>query len=283
MPSLCSEFPNDNPSLHGGVIWVCLDTVGPPSAERVLPPAAPSSAEEAAPTEREEEVARAEDAHAVDAHVEAIPDARPSGIVPIAASASIDDLADEEEESSASAIVVEELEPLEVVSVEGLEDAPSVEAPAEPEAEDVHANDFAPRDSTALPPPPDDPFTVLVCTLADVAIAAGAPNVAAALPELLVDGRLDPALPEEAMAALAAGGLVDGDGAATAALVETTRAWRAILRGTSDDFSACGSGMLDEWASDLLARLLGAPGRAPTLRSELRSRGVAAFGLIEAA
>jgi hypothetical protein len=41
--------------------------------------------------------------------------------------------------------------------------------------------------------------------------------------------------------------------------------------------------MLDEWAADLLARLLGAPARATGLRRDLRSRGVAAFGLVEAA
>ncbi|MBN9164395.1 MAG: hypothetical protein J0I07_25755, partial [Myxococcales bacterium] len=34
-----------------------------------------------------------------------------------------------------------------------------------------------------------------------------------------------------------------------------------------------------EWAADLLARLLAAPAKAPSLRQELRSRGVAAFGL----
>ena len=62
-----------------------------------------------------------------------------------------------------------------------------------------------------------------------------------------------------------------------------TRAWRAILRGTSDDFTACGGAMLDEWAAGILARLLGAPAREPVLRRELRARGVAAFGLVEAA
>jgi hypothetical protein len=41
--------------------------------------------------------------------------------------------------------------------------------------------------------------------------------------------------------------------------------------------------MLDEWAADVLARLFGAPDRSAQLRRELRGRGVAAFGLIEAA
>jgi hypothetical protein len=41
--------------------------------------------------------------------------------------------------------------------------------------------------------------------------------------------------------------------------------------------------MLDEWASDLLAKLLNEPSKTSTLRQALRSRGVAAFGLVEAA
>ena len=36
---------------------------------------------------------------------------------------------------------------------------------------------------------------------------------------------------------------------------------------------------LDEWSADLLARMMGAPSKAATLRRELRSHGVAAFGL----
>ena len=41
--------------------------------------------------------------------------------------------------------------------------------------------------------------------------------------------------------------------------------------------------MLDEWAADVLARLMGAPDRIPSLRRDLRTRGVVAFGLVEAA
>ena len=133
-------------------------------------------------------------------------------------------------------------------------------------------------DSSALPPAPDDPFTTLVCTLADVAIHAGAPNVAAVLPGLLFDGRLPDVLDADVEGALRAAGFWDGR-EVSPAFVATTAAWRAILRGTSDDFDACGAAMLDEWASDLLAKLLSAPARAQTLRQELRSRGVAAFGL----
>ena len=59
-------------------------------------------------------------------------------------------------------------------------------------------------------------------------------------------------------------------------------AWAAIVRGESEDFSAC-STPLDEWAAGTVAGILGAPHKAAQLRRELRARGVAAFGLIQAA
>lgn len=102
------------------------------------------------------------------------------------------------------------------------------------------------------------------------------------LPAFLLEDRLSLPISDEADGALRAGAITDG-AAVTQAFAQTTRAWRAILRGVSDNLSACGGASLDEWASDLLARLLGSPGQAATLRRELRARGVAAFGLIEAA
>ncbi|MDF2693079.1 MAG: hypothetical protein K0S65_1462, partial [Labilithrix sp.] len=124
----------------------------------------------------------------------------------------------------------------------------------------------------------DDPFTVLVCTLADVAIGAGSPHVASLLPGLLIDGRLPELLDQETSEALRVAGIWDGT-TVTPAFMGVAMAWRAILRGTSDDFDACGAAMLDEWSSELLARLLAAPAKAPSLRQELRNRGIAAFGL----
>ena len=131
--------------------------------------------------------------------------------------------------------------------------------------------------TTIAPPPPDDPWVVLVATLADVAIGAGSPHVASVLPGLLVDGVLGP-LPVDAMTALAEANVVSGNDVHPAFRAQT-RAWIGILRGTSDDFEACGNAMLDEWAADLIARLLGAPGRANALKRDLRAHGVAAFGL----
>jgi hypothetical protein len=99
---------------------------------------------------------------------------------------------------------------------------------------------------------PADPYATLVATLAAVARDVGAPQLAARLADTL---DIDP----------------------------VAMAWRAILRGESDDYAACGAATLDEWAADTLARLMSAPSRASQLRRELRSRGVVAFGLVEAA
>lgn len=102
------------------------------------------------------------------------------------------------------------------------------------------------------PGAPCDPYATLVATLAAVARDVGAPQLAARLADTL---DIDP----------------------------VAIAWRAILRGQSDDYAACGAATLDEWAADTLARLMSAPSRASQLRRELRSRGVVAFGLVEAA
>ena len=301
---LCPEFPNDNPALHRGVSWLCLGLTGPAVAVReaveTVPPVdvAPGiepiadvvAAEIAEIAEAlalaieppparllalvvepqppsvgvEELIAPAEVAPF---EIEAVPAARISGIVPVGRAHDIDDETDDE-------ILVEELPPLdENAPVEGVEGVVVKVGALRP---------IASTTPTTLPPAPDDPFTVLLTTLADVAVGAGSPHVASLLPGLLLDGRLDHALPADAAQALAEAGITRGT-EATATFVAQTRAWRAILDGSSDDFSACGNAMLDEWSAELIARLLGAPVRATALRRELRERGVAAFGLVEAA
>lgn len=295
MVSLCSEFPNDNPALHRGVSWLCLAVTGEPVAVRdaivdVIPEPIETIPE---PVEALSEPAEAipEPAEAIPEAVEALPEpvsvaerdavfdvdevpaARISGIVPVGQDLHLDD-------DGADEILVEELPPLdETASVEG--DVEALDA-----ADELQESGAAPATATrvaaALPPAPDDPFTRFLTTLADVAIGAGSPHVASLLPGLLLEGRLDPVMPADAAQALAEAGVAQGT-EVTAAFAARTRAWRAILDGTSDDFEACGGAMLDEWAADLLARLLGAPSRATSLRSELRSRGVAAFGLAFAA
>jgi hypothetical protein len=220
---------------------------------------------------------------AADAEAPAIevPVARASGIVPrgdtardeesehdlAALSAAVARADADAEDDDDTLILVEELPPLgDNASLEGV---PLAEAP--PAAV-----------STAPPPARDDAFTLLVCTLADIALGAGSPCVASLLPGLLHDGAVQHPLADAAAAALAEARIVVAS-EVTPSFRAQSLAWRAILLGTSDDFGACGGAMLDEWAADLLARLLGAPARATALRQDLRSRGVAAFGLVEAA
>lgn len=132
-----------------------------------------------------------------------------------------------------------------------------------------------------------NPFAEFVQMLVDVATESGCDKAAAILPALLEAGRVAPGVLSEAVVdallangvlALTDGGLVGGE-----ALRSTAAAWRAILRGDSEDFSSCGPRMLDEWAADLVARLTLAPSKAEGLRRKLRTRGVAAFGLVVAA
>jgi len=291
--TLASEFPNDNPALHRGVSWLCLDVTGapvpildalvpdepvqiietpitlaepaietPPVTHVPVPVPVPdpvlvvvAAAPELEPELDHELQARDE---------EPVPPARISGIIAITDRFEIEnDLLDELADDTS--IVVEDLPPLEEsATLEGVVIEPVIEP------------------ATALPPACDDPFLILVSTLSDIAISVDSPHVASVLPALLIDGHLEHAMPADAAAALAEANIVR-DGKVTAAFVAQTHAWRAILLGTSDDFAACGGAMLDEWAADLLARLLGAPTRATALRRDLRSHGVAAFGLVEAA
>jgi hypothetical protein len=110
---------------------------------------------------------------------------------------------------------------------------------------------FADADALAQADAPPDAYATLLLAMMDAALACGAP------------------LARETIA-----GALETDA--------TASAWRRILRGESEDFSACAL-PLDEWSATVLASLLGAPAKSAQLRRELRARGVAAFGLLEAA
>jgi hypothetical protein len=274
--SFTAEFPNDNPALHRGVSWVCLEVTGACVAIREAPPvlAAPEHVPVPVPVDVHEEDGSTATVTATDVSESAeIPESRISGVVPVGEIQHVDASEEEDEE-----ILVEELPPLdESASIEGVLEA----VPSDAIATEILAS-IAPEPATELPPASDDPFMTLVSTLVDIALAAGSPHVASVLPALLLEGRIAHALADDALQALAEANIANGT-EVTPAFVAQTHAWRAILRGTSDDFAACGNAMLDEWAAELLARLLGASSRAATLRRELRSHGVAAFGLVEAA
>ena len=123
--------------------------------------------------------------------------------------------------------------------------------PEETELAPQHLDD-RPAPLVSTPPPPiDNPFDVFLQTLSDVACDSGQTFAASEIGAALAD---DP----------------------------VALAWRGILLGESEDFSLC-STPLDEWAAGALARILSAPHKAAHLRRELRARGVAAFGLVEAA
>ena len=117
--------------------------------------------------------------------------------------------------------------------------------------------------ATSELPPPMDPFNIFVQTLADACIASDELVTAAALPDLFFREQVVEGLDE--------------------AIVGEMRGWRAILRGESDDLEPCGALSLDEWAADLLARLCQKVSKAQVLRRELRSRGIAAYGLVDLA
>jgi hypothetical protein len=150
--------------------------------------------------------------------------------------------------------------------------------------------DFAVVENESIPPPPrPDLFQVYARTLIEVALAAGAPGrVVEALPGMLGIARLstdtldaatiDALVACDMLARTESGAIVRSDG-----FVATAQAWRATILGEDGDFSACTS-TLDEWSANLVATLAGAPQQRESFRRDLRSRGVAAFGLlIEAA
>lgn len=134
---------------------------------------------------------------------------------------------------------------------------------------------------------PMDPFAAFVAAIVEVALAGGATRAAAVLPGLLDGVAQDfSGFSDAIRASVVSGGIVTDDGVAlapSAAFTGTSSAWRAVLRGQSNDFSACGTSTLDAWAADLLKAFgVGRDGRVD-VRRELRRRGVAAFGMILAA
>lgn len=265
--TLAAEFPNDNPELHHGATWVCHDLVSPPTAEIrqeisgvALVTTSALEAEEKLMTEEQIDPSK-------DAVEEEIVPHRPSGIV-LAGTTMHDEFDDGDE----APILVEEITPFETTEVIEERQASAV-APEPPPPETV---------KEVIASTGDDPFRVLVTTLTDIVTHAGGAEAAEPLAALLTESRVSETMSPHVRTALEEGGFIVGDAPAEA-FVRATRAWSSILRGVSEDFEDCGGTMLDEWASDLLSRMMGAPSRAPVLRRELRARGIAAFGLVEAA
>jgi hypothetical protein len=224
--AFCSEFPNDNPALHRGALWVGSAVGGGAWCE--------------AP---EEEV--------VEAKVESL-------VTAVSELASeLAEVADEPPTDPGPPILEaddpdDDIEIVEDLAFDELVD----EAPAAP----------APAESSVFPVA-DDPFVTLATVLEGVAQDAGAGvNAITSLRVVLGRERVGADTPD-----------------AMLVLREQAAAWQAILRNESEDFSGCGVSSLDEWSAIVVATAMGEMHRADGLRRELRRRGVAAFGLVEAA
>lgn len=105
-----------------------------------------------------------------------------------------------------------------------------------------------------------DAYAAFVAALSDVALGFGADPVGIARMRAILGDR--------------------GDGPPERAPTDRSAcAWQSVIRGQAEDFSECGSLTLDEWAADVVARVVGG-GRTDAIRRELRRRGVAAFGFL---
>ena len=143
----------------------------------------------------------------------------------------------------------------------------------------------APSDAAA-PPLHDERIETFVRAITDVARAHGAAEAAAHAESLFKFGTPAPhALSPDARAALLDGNILeatDGYVHATAWFARTSSAWQKMLRGEEGNLAVCGESTLDGWTADLIARLVAKPAMASTIRRDLRRRGIAAFGMLEA-
>jgi hypothetical protein len=260
-PSRASEFPNDNAEISSGGIWVCALTG---AAHFEGPPYEPVRAEPFVLYFDEDEVY-------VDGPVDL--QISPEGLsVKVHA---VEDEAEDELELELGApspeIVAE--------SDAGFEAEREVEPAARVQPE-------SPIESTSLSAAAESPaFTSFESALVGALMAHGASRAATLVPRLL---RLEP-LPAESLAkdvqlTLQSRGYLDGSARYSTKYRDLCGAWAAVLRGSSQDFSACGTTTLDRFGAELLAALLAVPAtRTDELRRELRKAGIAAFGVLEAA
>jgi hypothetical protein len=275
--SLACEFPCDNPALHDGPAWLVEEPTGlaipltEPRSEVAADAALAAPVEEnVGDTEGRESANREgetegvwvhdadeEDLRIFDSIVEDLgsrpPEVRESCIMLSGSMA--------HPEAALDDIVIGELDPFEPEEVVALADA-HVAASVEEAVPEEH-----------------DPFRTLVAVLASVAERHGGAASSIVVTRLL-EGDACPDAPQ----AVVDGGLVEaGEGTFREGFARQRRAWSAVLRGESDDLEACGGATLDEFATEVVSRALGHPERALELRKEIRSRGIAAFGIIEAA
>lgn len=128
-------------------------------------------------------------------------------------------------------------------------------------------------------------FEKFEAALVEALMAQGATRAAATVPRMLrLEAIPAEALAKEALLTLQSRGYLDGSARYSAKFRDLCGAWGAVLRGASQDFSACGTTTLDRFGAELLAALLAVPAtRADELRRDLRKAGIAAFGVLQAA
>jgi hypothetical protein len=289
----CAEFPNGNEELHLGTTWdwTPLEEAGwgeatDDEAIAIDAPVAVAIAFDCSDVEGDGIAPTQYAAEAIE------PPADTTEPIEIVDELAFDDVVDEGSiapqpisatlEAAAVADTSEAVPPQDVAPGPAVTAISEAALPPEPLSASINIPDAEPE-----APHTADPFSMLIQRLADSARVMGASEHDAALMQrLLHDGRLEEA----------AGGTRIADWVSAAVLEQSPNgfvladklksqvaAWQSVLRGDSEDFAACGVATLDEWAASLVARFLGSATRAESVRRDLRRRGVAAFGLVEAA
>jgi hypothetical protein len=132
----------------------------------------------------------------------------------------------------------------------------------------------------------DERVETFVRAMADVARAHGPAETAAHVESLFKFGMPAPLeLSPSARASLLDGNILEateGGVHATAWFARTSSAWQSMLRGEGGNLAECGESTLDGFTADLIASLVAKPSMASTFRRELRRRGIAAFGMLDA-
>jgi len=132
----------------------------------------------------------------------------------------------------------------------------------------------------------DERVETFVRAIAEVALAHGAAETAAHVESLFKFGTPAPLeLSPSARAALLDGNILEATEAgvhATAWFARTSSAWQSMLRGDGGNLAECGESTLDGWTADLIACLVAKPSMASAIRRDLRRRGIAAFGMLDA-
>lgn len=264
-----SEFPNDNLDLHDGALWRCRSVTG--ASRAVARPRA----------SRPQPEGETGDAAAA-AHVPATPPP------PAAPCESPRDTA--EPPTLLSPMLLEAATASSPIELNAKAESVASAAKSPPVPLRMSASAAEPGLAKAQPlAPAREPsvaFENLLRTLADVALARGATRAAAVVADLLRTGSIQAdLLSRDAIdAGISAGILAERGGriALSEATYAVARAWRVALE-DDGDLANIGHTTLDGFCSELLAVIAADTASTDAIRRELRSRGVAAFGLLEVA